>query len=84
MLIKIYKNFKSKRLNLKFNRLIENYNINNSYSFTSIFSYLEFLQTYFFIYKCDLENINLLSVENNEGDIVFFIPFLKFNSALSK
>ena len=47
---KTYKNFKSKTFNLKFNRLIENYNINNPYSFTSIFSYLN-LETYLFIYN---------------------------------
>ena len=76
MKIKIYNNLNQIYSNSSFKELIEEYEEYNKYSFTSIFGYSGFLNTYVKSFNFKDSDLYLLSVENNNR-IILFIPFLR-------
>lgn len=78
MLINTYNNLNSLELRKKVQELLKNYQRENIYSFTSIFSFTELLETYLKTNKIKQKDIAIITVENNNNEIILFIPFVKF------
>ena len=74
MKIKIYNDLNEICSNVRFKELIEEYEDDNQYSFTSIFGYKGFLNAYVKAFNLKSSDLYLLSIENN-NKIILFIPF---------
>lgn len=79
MIIKTYDNLDSLTFRIKFKDLLEKFQRENIYSFTSIFSYIEVLEIYLSTNRINRKNIAIITVENEENELILLIPFVKFN-----
>ncbi len=79
MNIKTYYDLSSLNLRNKLKKLLNEFLKTNKYAFTSIFSYLEVLEVFIRTNKIPEDKIFFITVENDNKDIILFIPLLKFN-----